>query len=114
MNPARVRTAPISSSPVWWLGFKGLPWPLVVNATMPFTKPGAIKGFLSIVIHKFGPPEIMNTDQGSQFRSFVWTDRLRRSGVRISMDRKGRFLDKIFTERLRRTMKYECVYLYPL
>lgn len=43
-------------------------------------------------IHKFGPPEIINADQGSQFTSFVWTDRLRRSNVRISMDGKGRFL----------------------
>ena len=64
-------------------------------------------------IHKFGPPKIMNTDQGSQFTSFAWTDRLRRSGVRISMDGKGRFLpshglqanrcratDNIFVERL--------------
>jgi len=63
-------------------------------------------------IHKFGPPEIMNTDQGSQFTSFAWTDRLRRSGVRISMDGKGRFLDNIFVERLWRSMKYECVYLH--
>lgn len=76
-------------------------------------------------IHKFGPPEIMNTDQGSQFSSFVWTDRLRRLGVRISMDGKGRFLpshrlqandcrapDKIFVERLWRSLKYECVYLH--
>jgi putative transposase len=47
---------------------------------------------LNEAIHKFGPPEIMNTDQGSQFTSFAWTDRLRRSGVRISMDGKGRFL----------------------
>jgi putative transposase len=39
---------------------------------------------LNEAIHKFGPPEIMNTDQGSQFTSFAWTDRLRRSGVRIS------------------------------
>jgi len=37
-------------------------------------------------IHRFGPPEVMNTDQGSQFTSFAWTDRLRRSGVRISME----------------------------
>jgi putative transposase len=44
---------------------------------------------LNEAIHKFGPPEIMNTDQGSQFTSFAWTDRLRRSGVRISMDGKG-------------------------
>jgi hypothetical protein len=35
-------------------------------------------------IHKYGLPEIMNTDRGSHFTSFAWTDRLRRSGVRIS------------------------------
>ncbi|PHS19358.1 MAG: hypothetical protein COA78_00500 [Blastopirellula sp.] len=40
---------------------------------------------LNEAIHKFGPPEIMNADQGSQFTSFAWTDRLRQSGVRISM-----------------------------
>uniref|UniRef100_UPI003F4AEF4B IS3 family transposase n=1 Tax=Lentibacter algarum TaxID=576131 RepID=UPI003F4AEF4B len=67
---------------------------------------------LNEAIHKFGPPEIMNTDQGSQFTSFAWTDRLRRSGVRISMDGKGRYLDNIFIERLWRTLKYECVYLH--
>ena len=67
---------------------------------------------LNEAIYKFGPPEIMNTDQGSQFTSFAWTDRLRRSGVRISMDGKGRFLDNIFIERLWRTLKYECVYLH--
>jgi putative transposase len=67
---------------------------------------------LNEAIHKFGPPEIMNTDQGSQFTSFAWTDRLRRLGVRISMDGKGRFLDNIFVERLWRSLKYECVYLH--
>lgn len=67
---------------------------------------------LNEAIHKFGPPDIMSTDQGSQFTSFAWTDRLRRSNVRISMDGKGRFLDNIFIERLWRSMKYECVYLH--
>lgn len=67
---------------------------------------------LSEAIHKFGPPEIMNTDQGSQFTSFVWTDRLKRVGARISMDGKGRCLDNIFIERLWRSLKYECVYLH--
>lgn len=67
---------------------------------------------LNEAVHKFGSPEIMNTNQGSQFTSFAWTDQLRRMGVRISMDGKGRFLDNIFVERLWRTLKYECVYLY--
>jgi len=67
---------------------------------------------LNEAIHRFGTPEIFNTDQGSQFTSFIWTDRLKRAGIKISMDGKGRFLDNIFIERLWRSMKYECVYLH--
>lgn len=54
----------------------------------------------------------MNSDQGSPFTSFAWTDRLQRSGIRISMDGKGRYLDNNFIERLWRTPKYDCVYLH--
>lgn len=46
----------------------------------------------------------MNTDQGSQSTSFVWTDRLKRVGTRISMDGKGRCLDSLFIERLSRSL----------
>ena len=65
---------------------------------------------LNEAIHKFGPPEIMNTDQGSQFTSFAWTNRLKRVGTRFLMAGKGRCLDNIFCERLWRSPKYECVY----
>ena len=54
----------------------------------------------------------MKTDWGSQFTSFASTDRVRRSGIRISMDGNGRFLDNIFVERLWRSLKYECGYLH--
>jgi transposase InsO family protein len=54
----------------------------------------------------------MNTDQGSQFISFAWTDRQKRAGTRISMDGKGRCIDNVFVERLWRSLKYECVYLH--
>jgi putative transposase len=67
---------------------------------------------LNEAIHKFSAPEIMNTDQSSQFTSFAWTDRLRRIGTRISTDGKGRCLDNIFIERLWRSLKYECVYMH--
>jgi putative transposase len=67
---------------------------------------------LNEAIHKFGAPEIMNTDQGSQFTSFDWTDRLKRAKIKISMDGKARYLDNIFIERLWRSLKYECVYLH--
>jgi putative transposase len=64
---------------------------------------------LNEAIHKFGPPEVMNTDQGSQFTSFDWADRLKRAKTKISMDGKARYLDNIFIERLWRSLKYECV-----
>lgn len=54
----------------------------------------------------------MNTDQGSQFTSFAWTAPLKRAGIRISMDGKGRCIDNVFIERLWRSLKYECVYLH--
>jgi putative transposase len=60
----------------------------------------------------YGRPEIFNTDQGSQFTGFDFTDTLIKAGVRISMDGKGRFMDNIFVERLWRSLKYECVYLH--
>jgi putative transposase len=54
----------------------------------------------------------MNTDQGSQFTSFAWTNRLRRAGTRISMDGKGKCIDNVFIERLWRSLKSKCVYLH--
>ena len=57
------------------------------------------------------PPEIFNTDQGSQFTSRDWTQALKTAGVQISMDGKGRWLDNVFIERLWRSLKQECVYL---
>jgi putative transposase len=59
---------------------------------------------------KFGKPEIFNTDQGSQFTSNDFTNRLLSENVRISMDGKGRAFDNIFIERLWRSLKYENIY----
>jgi len=57
-------------------------------------------------------PEIFNTDQGVQFTSRMFTDRLEAAGVNISMDGKGRALDNVFVERLWWSVKYEHVYLH--
>jgi putative transposase len=57
-------------------------------------------------------PEIFNTDQGCQFTSTEWTERLEALGIRISMDGVGRWMDNIFIERLWRSVKYECIYLH--
>jgi putative transposase len=62
----------------------------------------------------YGPPGIFNTDQGSQFTSFDFTDVLRGADVAISMDGRGRYMDNIFIERLWRSLKYEAVYLHDL
>jgi len=56
-------------------------------------------------------PEFFNTDQGSQFTSEVFTDRLKEAGIQISMDGRGRTFDNIMIERLWRSVKYEEVYL---
>ena len=61
---------------------------------------------------RFGRPEIFNTDQGSQFTSADFTDKLKAAGIRISMDGRGRWIDNRFIERLWRSLKYECVYLH--
>ena len=57
-------------------------------------------------------PEIFNSDQGSQFTSPRHTEILHLSGIRISMDGRGRALDNIFIERFWRSLKYEEVYLH--
>ena len=62
-------------------------------------------------IERNGKPDILNSDQGSQFTSEVFTKYLIDNEVQISMDSKGRALDNIFIERLWRSVKYENIYL---
>jgi putative transposase len=52
-----------------------------------------------------GQPEIFNSDQGVQFTSQQYTQRLEAAGVALSMDGKGRCLDNVFVERLWRSVK---------
>ena len=66
---------------------------------------------LDEALAKYGSPGIFNTDQGSQFTSFAFTNVLRDKGIRISMDGRRRWLDNVFIERLWRSLKYENVYL---
>ena len=67
---------------------------------------------LEEAIARYGPPEIFNTDQGSQFTSADFTQVLTDNGIKISMDGKGRWVDNVFVERLWRSVKYEHVYLH--
>lgn len=67
---------------------------------------------LKEALAKYGKPAIFNTDQGSQFTSFSFTQVLKDAEVKISMDSKGRWMDNIMIERLWRSLKYECIYLH--
>lgn len=69
---------------------------------------------LDEAIEIYGPPEIFNSDQGSQFTSLAFTSQLKAAGITISMDGRGRYLDNIFIERLWRSLKYEAVYLHEM
>lgn len=69
---------------------------------------------LEEAIKQFGKPEIVNTDQGSQFTADEFTQYIVNDmEIRLSMDGKGRAIDNIFIERLWRSVKYEHVYLFP-
>ncbi|MEN5214083.1 IS3 family transposase [Elizabethkingia anophelis] len=70
------------------------------------------KETLEDAIIEYGKPEIINTDQGAQFTSSLFTNFVADQKIVMSMDGKGRALDNIFIERLWRSVKYENVYLY--
>jgi putative transposase len=61
---------------------------------------------------RYGSPDIMNTDQGSQFTSDAFTGFIKAHRIRLSMDGRGAWRDNIFVERLWRSVKYEEVYLH--
>lgn len=90
-----------------WHSRKVLGW--AVSNTM---ETGLCLSALNQALSKTGrKPEIFNTDQGGQFTSSEWIDRLEGMGVRVSMDGKGRWMDNVFIERLWRSVKYEDIYL---
>jgi putative transposase len=60
---------------------------------------------------RFGKPEIVNTDQGSQFTAQEFVDLVQTNGVKLSMDGRGAWRDNVFVERIWRSVKYERVYL---
>ena len=67
---------------------------------------------LEEAIMKYGRPEIMNTDQGSQFTSSAFIGLLQEHSTQVSMDGKGCWRDNVFVERLWKSVKYEEIYLH--
>ena len=67
---------------------------------------------LQEAFNRHGTPEIVNTDQGSQFTANEFVQTVKDRGCKLSMDGRGAWRDNIFVERLWRSVKYERVYLY--
>ena len=89
-----------------WFSRKVLAWRLSMTL-----ETGPCVEALSEALAWYGPPEILNTDQGSQFTSVAFLTALQDAKIAISMDGKGAWRDNVFVERLWRTIKYEEVYL---
>jgi putative transposase len=68
---------------------------------------------LKDAIARHGKPEIINSDQGSQYTSAAWTHLLQQEGIKISMDGKGRATDNVWIERFWKSLKYDYIYLNP-
>ena len=90
-----------------WYSRKVLSWRVSITMDVHFCLEA-----LEEAIDVHGVPEIVNTDQGSQFTSQAFTGLLKDHGIRISMDGKGAWRDNVFIERLWRSVKYEEVYLH--
>lgn len=73
-----------------------------------------VRQIVEEAIEMHGQPEIINSDQGGQFTSEEYISLLtdRDSPIAISMDGKGRAIDNVFIERLWKSVKYECIYLF--
>ena len=69
------------------------------------------KEVIEQALAKYGAPEIVNTDQGSQFTAEAFTQVVLAAGCKLSMDGRGAWRDNVFVERLWRSVKYERVYL---
>lgn len=89
-----------------WYSRRVLGWKISNTMDVDFCKRALEEALLN-----YGKPEIFNSDQGSQFTSKDFTERLQEEKVKISMDGRGRCYDNIFIERLWRSLKYELIYI---
>jgi putative transposase len=90
-----------------WASRRVLAWRLSNTLTADFCVEA-----LEEAIETHGMPEIVNTDQGSQFTSLEFVQAVTGRGIALSMDGKGCWCDNVFVERFWRSLKYEEVYLH--
>jgi len=89
-----------------WNTKKILSWKLSNTMDISLTT-----GVLNEALALYPRPEIVNTDQGSQYTAKAHIDILKKHNIKISMDGKGRSIDNICIERFWRSIKYEEIYL---
>jgi putative transposase len=90
-----------------WFSRRVLSWRLSITMDVSF----CIEAFEE-ALSKNEKPEMFNTDQGSQFTSQAFTEQLKKNGIAISLDGRGRWRDNVFVERAWKSIKYEEVYLH--
>ena len=90
-----------------WATRRVLSWRLSNSLTVDFCLEA-----VEAAIQDYGTPEILNTDQGSQFTGTAFVEQVLQHGIQISMDGKGSWRDNVFVERLWKSVKYEEVYLH--
>jgi putative transposase len=90
-----------------WASRRVLSWRLSISMDATF----CVETLEDALAHH-GKPDIVNTDQGSQFTGAAFTSTLANNDIAISMDGKGAWRDNVFVERLWRSVKYEEVYLH--
>ena len=70
------------------------------------------KTLVDQAVEAYGKPEILNTDQGSQYTSKLFVNTVQSHNIRLSMDGIGRCIDNVFIERFWWSVKYENAYIY--
>jgi len=90
-----------------WYSRKVLSWRLSNTLEHDFCQEA-----LEEALRIYGSPSIFNSDQGKQYTCQEFREVLKGHGVSISVDGKGRWLDNVVIERLWRSLKYECVYMW--
>jgi len=90
-----------------WASRKVLSWRISTTMTTNFCIEAAEEA-----LNRYGTPEIINTDEGSQFTSLELTELLKNHQIQISIDGKECWRDNVFVELLWQSIKYEEVYLH--
>lgn len=85
-----------------WLSRCVLGWALGADMGLPLCMRA-----LDMALGSGRVPKVFNTDQGSQYTSREWQERMSENGIAVSQDGKGRWADNIVMERFWRTYKHE-------